>query len=519
MTLMWQTPKTPIAQMGGVRPADLPFPGSSMWEGRKLNDQEIVRSGGVSVERGVTREGGPVAAFSADPLENFWFSGEPPIMAYRFSARKGGAPANTRYRWSFDSGSQVDKPDLKWLLQGGRDHVITLTAASGKFSSTCRVPIYPYTTRRSSLNNPVSRECYRVAALEVFSACPATADPTAAWGPAQWNNLFRCLELDKGRELLTHLVEVRWDMLAKKLHPVRLALLQDLALDFAPRVDPKLALKWISLFEKNTKGSTEKALLNIMRAEVALYYMDEVDAARAMLKTVIESQRLDEAGELARIRMGDIAFRLGDLNAAMKIYGDVQNRAKHLRSAPGPSAGAALPPLKRKLRGGLARSKAEMDARRGVRTLVPAASRGSSGAIRKNLSAAEWKVNALLDVSASETVKSLLEQGFLLEAKQALRRWEREFPLSKVNGDALIHEAHFYMAVQDWRRARAILEPYCALVDASSFMPDAVQALLKCKVELKESDAAIVEFCKKMKKKLEFHPAVQFLDDELWKRR
>ncbi len=50
-------------------------------------------------------------------------------------------------------------------------------------------------------------------------------------------------------------------------------------------------------------------------------------------------------------------------------------------------------------------------------------------------------------------------------------------------------------------------------------MPAAVKALLKCKVELKESDAQIVEFCKKMKKKLEFHPAGKFLEDAIWQRR
>ena len=75
------------------------------------------------------------------------------------------------------------------------------------------------------------------------------------------------------------------------------------------------------------------------------------------------------------------------------------------------------------------------------------------------------------------------------------------------------------MAVKDWGRARAILAPYCEHVDASSFMPAAVKALLKCKIELKESDAAIVEFCKKMKKKLEFHPAGKFLEDAIWQRR
>jgi hypothetical protein len=522
MTLMWQTPKTSIAQMGGARAADLPFPGTSMWEGRKLHNQEIVRSGSASIVSAVTRQGGPVAAFEAAPLENLWFEGESAVMVYSLAARRGGAPSDTRYSWSFGKDVQVDQSTVQWLFEGGRDHMVSLTAQSDKGRSTCRVPIYPYTSQRTSLNHQASRARYLAAARDGFTAAPAKADPTASWSAAHWNNLFRCLELDKGRALLTHLVDVRWGLLEKKLSPERRALLQELALDFAPRVDPKLALKWIAQFERAARGTTAKALLKVMRAEVMLYYMDDVDGARVVLDHVIRSQQKDEAGELARIRMGDIAFGLGDLNTAMKIYGDVQNRSKHQRAASDVAAAAAAaavqPAPKRKL-SGLARSKAELQARRRKAKPAPIAPVGRSFAMGQQGPVAEWKMNALLDVSASENVKSLIEQGFLLEAKQALRRWEREFPLSKINGDALVNEARFYMAVKDWRRARAILAPYCEHVDASSFMPAAVEALLKCKVELKESDAQIVEFCKKMKKKLEFHPAGKFLEDALWQRR
>jgi hypothetical protein len=136
----------------------------------------------------------------------------------------------------------------------------------------------------------------------------------------------------------------------------------------------------------------------------------------------------------------------------------------------------------------------------------------------KQPAVAEWKMNALLDVSASETVKGLIDQGFLLEAKQALRRWERAFPQSKLSGDLLLNEARFYMAVQDWRRARAILTPYCEHVDASSFMPAAAEALLACKLRLEEPDDEIVAFCKKMMKKLAFHPAALKMEVELRRR-
>jgi len=103
----------------------------------------------------------------------------------------------------------------------------------------------------------------------------------------------------------------------------------------------------------------------------------------------------------------------------------------------------------------------------------------------------------------------------LLEAKQALREWERHFPLSKISGDYVLQEARFYMAVKDWRRAHVILKAYCEQVDASSFLPPAAQALLECKLQLKEPNDDIIKFCEKMKKKLEFHPAGQDIDTML----
>ena len=486
LTMMWQTPKTTSAQMGGVRPADLPFPGTPMWAGRKLHANEIVRSGTASVVSAVTRDGGPVAAFEVKPLENLWFEGEPPVMVYNLAARTAGSPAGTSYTWSFGNGSQAVTPTIPWLVEGGRDHRVSLTATAGSKRSTCQVPFYPYATQRTSLNSPASRERYLAAVESVFAAYPAKADPTADWHQAHWNNMFRCLELNKQRDLLTHLVEVRWDLLAAKLPPERLALLQELALDFAPRVDPQLALKWIALFEAKARGSTAKARLAVTRAEVTMYELADLAAAKAILGKVVRYQRKNEAAELARIRLGDVALMEGDLNAAMQAYGEVQTRARprDMRAA----ATAASPKAK------------------------------SSTALGKQPAVAEWKMNALLDVSASETVKGLIDQGFLLEAKQALRRWERAFPQSKLSGDLLLNEARFYMAVQDWRRARAILTPYCEHVDASSFMPAAAEALLACKLRLEEPDDEIVTFCKKMMKKLAFHPAAREMEAELRRR-
>lgn len=520
MALMWQTPKTTIDEMGGKRPTDLRFPGTSMWESRKLRQNEIVRSGTASVLKAEAQDGTPVPCFDVSAVENFWFEGETPLLVYRLNAATAGRPANTRYTWGFGGGAQLDKPVAHWLFEGGREHVVTLTAESGGKKSSCSVPFFPYTTGRTSLNDPACRDHFREAALDVFSAFPSQADPTASWGKSHWNNFFRCMELNKGRELLTHIVNVRWNVLSRKLADSQVELLRNVFLDFAPRVSPQLALKWVDTFESSARGGLEKAMMQIARAEVYMFYLDDADGARGILDKVTRIRQTDAAGELARIRLGDLAFLSGDINGAMKLYGEVQNRAKHEPIGGRASSQASgQSPVTRLRNAGLARSKSELEAKRGTGDREGDAAGGRTFALNGNTPVAEWKMNALLDVSASETVKSLIEQGYLIEAKTALQRWEVEFPLSKLSGDYLINEAKLLIAVQDWKRAKVMLEPYCEHVDASSFMPMAVEALLKCKIELAEPDESIVTFCERMKKKLEFHPAGQVLEDQLrWRR-
>jgi len=522
MTLTWKTPKTSAGEMGGIRPHDLRLAGTPMWASRKLHHHEIVRSGHVSIDRVESRDGGPVAGFKLAGLENFWFGGESPIFAYRLTARKQGNPADTRYSWSFGGGSEVERPSIQWLFEDGADRVASLTAQSGDKRSSCKVPFYPFTTIRSSLNGAASRERYLSAALDVFTAHPADVDPTANWSASHWNNFFRSLDLDKGNELLTHIVNVRWDSMVAKLPPERLGLLQEFCLSFAPRVSPQMALKWIGVFKETTRGNnTGKVLMDISRAEVMMYYLDELDRAKDILEGISRARPSDEVGELARIRLGDIAFLAGDLNEAMKLYGEVQGRSKH--NAPSPAAGSGFTrkPASRLSGSGLARSKSELEARRDEGSPDRTRLGGRSFAMRRNTRIDEWKMDALHDVSAAETVKSLIKQDFLLEARDALQSWEREFPLSKITGDYIIHEAKFYMDLEDWQRAHTILAAYCEQVDASSYLAQAVGAILKCKEKLKAPDAEVIAFCDEMKGKLKYHPsAMQKIKDQLrWRKR
>ena len=522
MTLVWRTPKTDVKSLGGKRAEDLPYPGTPMWEGRPLRSNEIARSGSAKIKRVETINDAPVARIAMSALENYWVGNERPLFAYKLSAKTEGNEKDTRYTWSFDGGkAQVKKNDLTWLFPGGTEHRVTLTATSSKGKTTSTVSLFPFTTKKTNLNDAGARETFRQAAMQVLEGYPAKEDATANWNASHWSNLFRTIELNKGEALYNHLFTVRWDQIKDRIPTAQQKKIQDVFLDVLPRKDPNLALKWTERFERDAKSDFARDLLKIRRAEVFLYYKQEPEKARALLESILRIRRPDEVTEWAKIRYGDIEFLAGDLNKATRMYGDVQNRAGHtvgkekrkLEEPKGPA------PLQ-----GLAKNKAEMEAQDKARlarmkaaekAAVVQANPGSTTIGGQQI--ADWKVNALVDAASSEKVKSLVAQGYLLEAKEALQEWERNFPLSKISSDFILNEAKFYMAMQDWRRAEASLDAYCDQIDASSFVPPAVEALLTCKIKLNEPREPMIEFCERMRKKLEFHPAVRRIDEILEK--
>lgn len=522
MTVVWRTPKTDMKSLGGKRPEDLPYPGTSMWEARPLKGNEIARSGHAKIKSVESKSGAPVARVHFQALENFWMGNERPLFVYNVIADTKGNPSDTRYEWDFGQGATVSKPQVQWLFSGGREHRVTLTASSSKGKTTVSVPLTPFTTKKTSLNNAGARENFRRAALEVLEAYPGSADPTANWSASHWNNLFRTVELNEGQSLLNHIFRVRWDTFRDKVPEDKQALLQEVFLDFLPRSSVDTAIKWTETFERDAKSERAKGMMKIRRAELYLYYQEDPDKARAILESILRQRKKDEVSEWARIRYGDIEFLSGDLNKATRMYGDVQNRAGHtIGKAPRPTGEPAAPaPLK-----GLAKTKAEMEAQDRERRerMKAAAAAAQQAAAPSGPSAteiggqkiADWKVNALVEAASSEHVKSLVAQGFLIEAKRALQDWERNFPLSKISSDFVLNEAKFYMAMEDWQRAEAILDAYCDQIDASSFVPPAVEALLTCKIKKQEPREPMIEFCEKMRKKLEFHPAVKRIDEIL----
>jgi hypothetical protein len=115
-------------------------------------------------------------------------------------------------------------------------------------------------------------------------------------------------------------------------------------------------------------------------------------------------------------------------------------------------------------------------------------------------------VGAVRDTAASEGARSLIRQDRIREAREAIEKWEIEFPLSKLSSDYLVVEADLYRKLGDPRRGARMLRQYCKSVDASNCLPEAMTTALACMIAAGEKDEPLNEFVVDMKNRLKNHP-------------
>ncbi len=470
--LAWKTPTMPDSELGGTRASDQPQPGTSTWAARVIKDHEIARSGYAELAAVAARDGNPVAVARLEAEQLFWFEGEEALAIYEFKAVTKGNPADTSYTWSFEDGTRVSGETIRWLLPSLREQRVRLTAVSGRKKSSFTLPFFTFAITETSVDRRADRRAFREALATMLKVYPLDPDPCAEWSRSYWNNLVRTADYGAGYELLANLLGQRLPVAAKNLSARDLSLLQDILLDAAPQEDPARAVKLARRFFEFTTDTGRKAALRIREAQIRMIYLDQAEAAGKILAT--EIQLGGETAERARIRIGDLYLQQGDLNKATELYADVQQRVRHQRQT------------------------------------TPAPGRGGPD---------DWKLGAVKDAAYSEQVAALVAEANYLEARQLLDRWERAFPLSKISEDFIVREAELYMDLGDWNRARWLLEPYCRQVDASSYLPEAAEALLRCMEKLNEPREKMEETVVFLKKRLEFHPVAERLQFYIPERR
>jgi tetratricopeptide (TPR) repeat protein len=503
-TLGWRPPNATVAELGGERPKDLAAPGTSMWEGHKINPNEIVKSGSCKIREVKARDSGPIACMRLDATENFWFGDELPIFTYELNAVTAGNPEDTKYVWSFGDAARAQGPKLSWFFRGGNREV-TLTASSGKKQSVSTIPFYAYSGVKSSMDSAITKENFRNACLNMIKAYPMDADPTATWNKSMWNCFYEVQEFGKGYDLQAEVLVQRWSFFKSKISPEKQSILEDYFFHWISRADPDKAMLWLKDQEKATKDEVRRNDLKVMQAEILMYQKKNLEEAKKILKPL--AYGAGDVAAIATIRLGDIAFLEKNINDANKFWGIVQKGVKLTKDVIDGGSGVKWDDSVPDLDGSKKKKKKDKEPEDEGKAFR------ATTTVKDKV--ADWRKSAVMDTSMASSVITLINQGFYAEALQELHKWERNFPMSKITGDYLIQEAKFYVAIGNIKRARGMLEAYCELVDVSSYVADAAEVLLTCMMKDKETDKVLKQFCEDMKKRFEFHPLAARMDDLL----
>jgi len=487
--IFWRTPNSKPMDLGAQTPTN-----KAPWAAGPIPANAFIHSGRATATQVEAKDPEtPVAAFTLNPTEYFWFEEQDPTILYELSVMPGN-PKGTTYSWSMGPGLQVtNRSSTTWLMVTGRRYAIALTATKGDKTSKCEYQFDAFCggENGSNINDPPTRARYRTALFNMFAACPLDRNVFSEWSPSMWDLFWRLVEPGQDKAL-AHIFDKRWEMACTALKAENRRGLEDLYMAMISPSDPPKALEWIASFDKADKDHQRRQLLSIRRAEIFMYYQPNFDEAEALVSKVAAVFSSPHRN-LAATRQADIAFLKGDMDNAIKLYGEVQKRVKHAEQIT-----EREERMQKASGGGLARSKDEVKAQREQKAPPP-----SANALKGTK---DWRIGAVRDTAATETTRNLIRQGYFAEAKRSLEKWEMEFPLSKVSGDYILVEADYLIKTEDFVRANAMLTAYCKNIDMSSYLAQAMEYKIRCMKELKSPDKEMREFLEDVKKRFPFHP-------------
>lgn len=491
----WKLPGTPDAEL---RPGAEEQGGVPQWAARPIEPHECVQSGTTRILAADTPDASPAALFTTDALSYFW-TGENPVILYRFTAVSDGNPPDTEYDWEMGGPARLSgRARAAWLFHPGRNAAVTLRASLGRRTAESTRPFTTFCSplASASLNRPSDRQAYRDAFHGMLTAFPDDRDPTADWTQDMWDLLLELTEYGAGRALLAHLCTARRAVLVRKLQPARRWRLEDLFFPVICTVSPEKADAWIDLVERDEPDAVRRDAWKLRRAELAMYYLDDLDRARVLAGELAASR--SPLARRARIRQADILFLEGQLEETLRLYAEIQSQ---------PLSGERVETSAPSAVGrGLARSREELAAQREAlrRLRRDDAQRGGDPPAPD-----DWRRDTARETALSETARTLIAQRHFEDAWKTLQEWELAFPARKLSGDYMIVESRFHLETGDTRRALRLLQAYVDGVEIAAHTPEAMRELLRTLVRMKAPDEQVHRFCLEIKKRFPHHPVAQ----------
>lgn len=462
----------------GETPGDLPV---------AIPASAYLHSGLCRILRAEFRDGRP--AFAIDgartPSRYFWF-GEQPLNLYELRANPLGNTTNdTTFTWIFDADRRMTWPHATWIFPGGTTNTVTCVAVNRRGTTKVVTPLLVTgDVPRGAINSRTDRAWFRAVLLSMCESTAPGKSPCSRWTPDFWETLMNIAVPFEGPELLeTIFTRSRRETLA--LERGKRWTLEDVFIGGLRGSRPDQALSWAERFEKEETDAARRFALKQDRFDLTLYDLADTVAARGLAGDLKSAAQTPEQRLRAMIRLADVERAVSNLEAAVTLYGDAQDRYhEQLRQrAPSPLPEPTVKDLRRAARPRLLSTRAYARA-----------------------PGRDWRTLAVRESSFYASVSGLTEGGYLFEARDLLRQWELEVPLSKIGGDYPLAEAEYYLAAGSVRRALAGLRLYRGGMDISGALPDVMDLELRCLVQLerrKEAEALAGEILKQFPN----HPA------------
>ena len=418
------------------------------------------------------RDGRPAFAVEGNltPSRYFWF-GDRPVNLYELRINPLTQATNdTTYTWIYDNDRRMVWSHSSWLFDGGVTNPVIVTAANRAGTTKVAVPLALLgEPDRGNVNNATDRAWFRAVMLGMCESTVAARSPCARWSPDLWEVLANLAVPFEGTELLeTIFTRSRRETLA--LDRGKRWTFEDVFIGGLRNRKPEAVARWLDQFEKDETDPARRFGWKLERFDSTLYDSDDTVGARRIAAELQASAQTAEQKLRALIRLGDVERAVSNLEAAVTCYGEAQDRYhEQLRHDPAPAKPKALLPP-----GPGRRKAARMTS---TRAYARAPDR-------------DWKTLAVREASFYTTVSSLTESGYFFEARDTLRQWELEVPLSKLGGDYPLAEAEYYLAAGNVRRALAGVRLYRNSMDISSSLPEVMDLEMRCLVQLKQQREA-----------------------------
>ena len=460
-------------------------------------NHDFVQSGSGKIVSAETRFGAPLAMFESPAIRYAGYDGAL-IDLFELTVPFSKSDSDVDATWDLGNKYGTKGTSVLWPVMRGDFPTVRLTLKNRLGTTSSSKTIYASAVPKfTDVTAPEDRALWQEALLNRLKASPRRNRPAEDWPKCFWTMLPEIIEPSEARDLLGELFERSFDDM-QKLPPEAREKLEDIYLqDIAP--DHEKAAAFLSKTISNQKDPGRRIHWQILQIDFTLFELGDLNAARKLSEQFRGAPNAMSPTDAAlrTVQRGDIERLSDHLDLATQFYAAAQQEYRKATAAPTPPLGSSMdrpsPTPK-------------------PQAATPAAPGMALGAAKGTQT--DWRVRTVRQNAFFSQVASLLDQGYIAEAKVALDTWLVEFPFSKLNGDYSLAEARYYSLLGNNARAVRILKAYRKQTEISNELPPAMEMELRCLVSLDRQDD-IKELCNDITKRFPDLPLAKLAADAL----